>query len=179
MTTDNIAWIQSALCKSQQFEGAGGGGQPLIDWTDKMGALAHLTSAPQKHMIDLLVYGDHRDTTHQKHMLIALMVSMMLSACREDGQSKPKRYELSDLASRIAAMALFAHLRPHFNEDYTLVGRMRFVGINPEALSEIAYKKTWQRYERQMTDFLNQLIEQIDVKILDYRKRLENELFCA
>lgn len=142
---DNFEWLGKEMrAKSMTYEvSVRATGEKPIGWEDKAGAFAKMDDELQKDLAYIIATGDFADNkAAYKRVIVFLTKSILAVASNE---KKYKKDKLPMICRKIAEMELFFFLYDFLREDYTLQGKLRFVGLL-EHLEVKTYQNQWQHY---------------------------------
>lgn len=142
---DNFEWLGKEMrAKSMTYEvSVRATGEKPIGWEDKAGAFAKMDDDLQKDLAYIIATGDFADNkAAYKRVVVFLTKSILAVATDEKKYNKDK---LPTICRKIAEMELFFFLYDFLRDDYTLQGKLRFVGLL-DHIETKTYQNKWQHY---------------------------------
>lgn len=165
-------WVTTGLgAKTVKFDIGAGGLPPEVTWEDKSAALALIKEPVAKSLASLIVWGKNEcwDWSECFNNVCGYLALQMVERCTEDKRASPKGiYSLEELARLIARMALHFELYNLWSL-YSVEGRLLFSGID---ISASTYSQIWCKYEKAMLDDIEDLMNEVNFDVSDYRRDL-------
>ena len=145
-----------------------GTGGRVLNYEDRLGAIASMQSQLAKSVTALIVF-EHKSKQDYDDVRQHLAKVFIEQAVR-DKKREPERIAMFHLAELVSRMVLDFVLDPDLEENYTAKGRLAYAGINRHQMSVDCYRKTWKGYEIQMINLLETAISEAEVAIEKYRR---------
>lgn len=173
-TSERLAlnWVTTGLgVKTVKFDIGAGGLAPEVTWEDKSAAVALIKEPAAKSLASLIVWGNNErwDWSECFESVIGHLAAKMIERCLEDKRASPKGiYSLEDLVRLIARMTLHFELY-NLWPIYSVEGRLLFSGID---ISASTYSQVWAKYQTAMLDDIEDLMNEVNFDVSDYRRDL-------
>lgn len=166
---DGLDWLSQHLtAKSAKLEAGyhNKAGNDYSLWQERCGCIVMIDSPPAKALCSLLIWGNEKrafDIVHEH------LTHVAFNELRNQELPKGCVHNRKDLARRMAYMVWALYLWNSW-DCYTVKGKLLYAGIK---IHDRTYKNQMSSYHKTLICKLQQLAEEIDEGIRNYRKSLK------
>ena len=167
---NQFEWLTKGItAKSPVFgeEPHGTGDKPL-DYQDRLGAIASMSTQLAKSITSIIVYGDSSKSDYE--YVRNHLAKIMMNAAHEDKKREPDQIAIYHLSWLIARLVIDFAVKPQLEDFYTAAGRLHYAGINSHQMGVESYRKTWKSYENLMSLAIESAIDEASNVIKKYKK---------
>ena len=167
---EQFEWLTKGItAKSPVFgeEPHGTGDKPL-DYQDRLGAIASMSTQLAKSITSIIVYGDSSKSDYE--YVRNHLAKIMMNAAHEDKKREPDQIAIYHLSWLIARLVIDFAVKPQLEDFYTAAGRLHYAGINSHQMGVESYRKTWKSYENLMSLAIESAIDEASNVIKKYKK---------
>ena len=163
-------WLTVGItAKSPQFGDEGHStGVKALDYQDRLGAIASMSTQLEKSVTSLIIYGDSAKSDYE--FIRNHLAKIMMNGAHEDERQEPKGIAIYHLSWLIARKVIDFAINPELEDFYTKKGNLHYAGINERQMTLKAYDATWKQYENLMIIALEMAIKDASDAIELYKK---------